>query len=144
MKYEFIKIDEDTTKLKYKNKEFEFKKTVGLIEKLQKVHHNAKIAMMINLKEKGLTANDLIVTTKKDGKIIEDKSNLVELENYFTGLESASIYDEICNKFTGMAFANLLVDVGIDTENAEEIKDFTMKLSMAIMSQDNTPRDEVL
>ena len=37
MKYEFIKVDEDTTKLKYKDKEFTFKKTVGLLEKLQKV-----------------------------------------------------------------------------------------------------------
>ena len=144
MKYEFVKVDEDTTKLKYKDKEFEFKKTVGLLERLQKVHTNAKIAMMMSLKEKGITANDLITTTKKDGKIIEDKSNLVELENYFTGLESASIYDEICNKFTGMAFANLLVDVGIDTENVDEIKDFTMKLSKAIMSTDKTPREEIL
>lgn len=143
MKYEFIKIDEDTTKLKYKNKEFEFKKTVGLIERLQKVHHNAKLSMMIELKEKGLTANDLIVSTKKDGKIVEDKSNLVELENYYVGIESASIYDEICKKFTNMGFAELLVDVGLDTDNQDEIKDFTMKLSTAIMTS-STPRDEVL
>lgn len=144
MKYEFVKIDDDTTELRYKDKKYEFKKTVGLIEKLQKIHYQAKIDMMVNLKEKGLTANDLIVTTKKDGKIIEDKSNLVELENYFRGIESEVIYADICKQFTGKGFANLLVDVGIDTNNAEEIKDFTMKLSAAIMSQDNTPSDEVL
>ena len=144
MKYDFIKIDDDTTKLKYKDKEFTFKKTVGLLEKLQKVHNDAKISMMLHLKEKGLTANDLIVTTKKGGKTIEDKSNLVELENYFVGLESASIYDKICQDFTSMSFAELLVDIGIDVEDSEAIKDFTMKLSTAIMSQNKLPRDEVL
>ena len=44
MLFEFISIDDDTTKLKYKDKEFEFKKTVGLLEKLQKVNFNAKMS----------------------------------------------------------------------------------------------------
>ena len=144
MKYEFIKVDDDTTKLKYKEKEFEFKKTVGLLEKLQSVNFNAKIKMMKSLKEQNMTSNDLIVVIKKDGKTIEDKSNLVELENYFIGIESASIYDEICQEFTGMSFAGLLVDIGLDTNNVEEIKDFTMKLSVAITNKDKTPSDEVL
>ena len=144
MKYEFIKIDEDTTKLKYKEKEFDFKRTVGLLEKLQKVNFNAKISMMKSLKDKGLTSNDLIVVTTEGGKTIEDKSNLVELEQYFIGLESASIYDEICEEFTKMSFTALLIDIGIDPENSEEIKDFTIKLSMAIMNKEDTPREEVL
>ena len=144
MKYEFIKIDEDTTKLKYKEKEFDFKRTVGLLEKLQKVNFNAKIKMMKSLKEQGMTSNDLIVVTTEGGKTKEDKSNLVELEQYFIGLESASIYDEICKEFTKMSFTTLLIDIGIDPENSEEIKDFTIKLSMAIMNKEDTPREEVL
>ena len=43
MKYEFIKLDDDTTKLKYKEKEFEIKKTVGLLQKLQKVNFSLSI-----------------------------------------------------------------------------------------------------
>ena len=50
MKYEFITIDDDTSKLKYKYKELEFKKTVGLIEKLQKLNYRAKIKMMTIIK----------------------------------------------------------------------------------------------
>ena len=139
MKYEFITIDDDTSKLKYKDKEFEFKKTVGLIEKLQKLNYRAKIKMMTSLKEQGMTANDLIVTTTKNGKTYEDKSNLVELEEYFTGLVSQEIYDEICKEFTKMSFPELIVDIGLNTETIDEVKNFTIDLSKAITKQSDTP-----
>lgn len=138
MKYEFIKVDEDTTKLKYKDKEFTFKKTVGLLEKLQKVNFNAKMSMMKALKERGETANDYIVVRKEGNKTIEDKSNLVELEQYFIGLESSYIYDDICKEFTNMTFAELLVDIGLDLD-VDAVKDFTLKLSTAITNQSKTP-----
>lgn len=138
MKYEFIKVDEDTTKLKYKDKEFTFKKTVGLLEKLQKVNFNAKMSMMKALKERGETANDYIVVRKEGNKTIEDKSNLVELEQYFIGLESSYIYDDICKEFTNMTFAELLVDIELDLD-VDAVKDFTLKLSAAITNQSKTP-----
>lgn len=138
MKYQFIEVDEDTTKLKYKDKEFEFKKTVGLLEKLQKVNFNAKMSMMKTLKERGETANDYIVVRKEGNKTIEDKSNLVELEQYFIGLESSYIYDDICKEFTNMTFAELLVDIGLDLD-VDAVKDFTLKLSTAITNQSKTP-----
>lgn len=138
MKYEFIKVDEDTTKLKYKDKEFTFKKTVGLLEKLQKVNFNAKMSMMKALKERGETANDYIVVRKEGNKTIEDKSNLVELEQYFIGLESSYIYDDICKEFTNMTFAELLVDIGLNLD-VDAVKDFTLKLSTAITNQSKTP-----
>ena len=139
MLFEFIKIDDDTTKLKYKDKEFEFKKTVGLLEKLQKVNFNAKMSMMKSLKERGETANDYIVIKKEGSKTIEDKSNLVELEQYFLGLESQKIYDDICKQFTNMTFAELLVDIGVDYNSIESVQDFTLKLSTAITNQQKTP-----
>ena len=135
MSYKFTKIDEDTTKLEYKDKSFEIKKTVGLLEKLQKVNYKAKISMMKHLKEEGMTSNDLIIKTTKNGKIYEDKSNLIELEQYFTGLESSKIYDEICQEFSKMTFAMLLLDVGIDTNNENEVKDFTVELTKAVTIQ---------
>ena len=139
MLFEFISIDDDTTKLKYKDKEFEFKKTVGLLEKLQKVNFNAKMSMMKSLKERGETANDYIVIKKEGSKTIEDKSNLVELEQYFLGLESQKIYDDICKQFTNMTFAELLVDIGVDYNSIESVQDFTLKLSTAITNQQKTP-----
>lgn len=135
MSYKFTKIDDDTTKLEYKDRSFEIKKTVGLLEKLQKVNYKAKISMMKHLKEEGMTSNDLIIKTTKDGKIYEDKSNLIELEEYFTGLESSKIYDEICQEFSKMTFAMLLLDVGIDINNENEVKDFTVELTKAVTIQ---------
>lgn len=138
--YEFKEIDEDTTQLTYKDKKFDFKRTVGLVEKLQKVNNRAKIKMMNSLKEQGMTSNDLIVKTTKDGKLYEDKTNLVDLEEYFVGLESMAIYDEICKEFTGMTYAGLIVDIGLDADNQEQVKEFTVQLSRAIMKPSETPR----
>mgnify|MGYP003300910959 CR=1 FL=1 len=92
--------------------------------------------MMFSLKEQGMTSNDLILKTVKNGKTYEDKSNLVELEQYFAGLESTLIYDEICNEFTKMSLAQLFLDVGIDTTNENEVKNFTVDLTKAITKTD--------
>ena len=89
--------------------------------------------------ERGETANDYIVVKKEGNKTIEDKSNLVELEQYFLGLESAKIYDDICLEFTKMTFPELLVDIGIDYNSVEAVQDFTLKLSTAITNQQKTP-----
>lgn len=142
MKYEFIKIDDDTTKFKYKNKEFTFKKTVGLIEKLQKINFNAKMSMMKELKDKGMTANDLIITRKEGNKTIEDRSNLIELEQYFVGLESESLYDEIIKDATGMSFAELLVDMDIDYNNKDDLLAFMTQLTKAITPTGKSPSEK--
>lgn len=143
MKYEFIIVDEDTTKLKYKDKEFEIKKTIGLLEKLQKVNYNAKLEMMKALKERGETANDYIVKRMEGNKTYEDKSNLIELEQYFVGLESQKLYDDILKETTNMSYAELLVDIGVDYENPEEVKKFTIELTKALTTN-KTPSEEVL
>lgn len=139
MKYEFIKIDDDTTKLKYKDKEFEIKKTVGLLEKLQNINYNAKLNMMKALKERGETANDYIVKRVEGNKTYEDKSNLVELEQYFVGIESQNIYDDIIKDTTGMSFAELLVDMEFDLENQTELKQFMTDLTLAITMANKSP-----
>jgi hypothetical protein len=53
MKYEFIKVDEDTTKLKYKEKEFTFKRNVKLISELQGLVMEARKRMIEDYAEKG-------------------------------------------------------------------------------------------
>ena len=84
-----------------------------------------------------------IVVRKEGNKTIEDKSNLVELEQYFIGLESSYIYDDICKEFTNMTFAELLVDIGLDLD-VDAVKDFTLKLSTAITNQSKTPSQKIV
>lgn len=139
MKYQFIKVDEDTTKLKYKDKEYTFTKTVGLIEKLQSSVHVGKANMMKFLKSRGETAKDYVITRTEGSKIIEDKSNLVELEQQFQGEARAEVFDDICKEFTNQTFAELLVDIGINVYDLEELKDFTGNLSLAVS---NYKKDE--
>lgn len=140
--YEFIKIDEDTTKLKYKNKEFDIKKSVGLLQKLQSINNKAKISMMKALKEQDMTINDLTVVKKEGNKTIEDKSNLIELEQYYIGVESQNLYDDILKEATGMTLAEILVDIDIDYNDTEVVKEFMIELTKAITTPGKTPSQE--
>lgn len=142
MKYEFIKVDDDTTKLKYKDKEFEIKKTVGLLEKLQKVNNKAKLSMMKALTEQGMTANDLIVEKKEGNKTIVDKSNLIELEQYYIGVESENVYDEILKESTNMTLAEILIDIDLDYNDQNVVKDFMVELTKSISITPKTPSEE--
>lgn len=142
MKYEFIKVDEDTTKLKYGEKEFDIKKTVGLLQKLQSLNNKAKLTMYKELKESGLTANDLIVTKTEGNKTTEDKSSLIELEQYYVGVESQKVYDEILKEATGMTLAEILVDMNLDFNNTDTVKDFMVELTKAITTVGKSPSEE--
>ena len=73
MKYEFIVINPDTTKLKYKEKEFTIVKDVALMMKLQNINFTAKTKLMSDLTKAGRTVDDFIVKEIKDGK--ENLSN---------------------------------------------------------------------
>ena len=139
MKYEFIKVDEDTTKFKYKDKEYEIKKTVGLLEKLQSLNNKAKLSMMKALAEQNMTANDLIVVKKEGNKTIEDKSNLIELEQYYLGVESQKVYDDILKETTGMTLAELFIDMDVDYDNVEVVKEFMIELTKAITTVGKSP-----
>ena len=143
MKYQFIKVDEDTTTLKYKDKEFIFTRTVGLVEKLQSSIHVGKANMMKFLKSRGETAKDYIITRTEGSKIIEDKTNLIELETQFQGEARELVFDEICKEFTGKSYAELLVDIGIDVYNNDELLEFTKELSLAVSNHktDDTPSE---
>ena len=83
MKYQFIEKDEDTTILKYQDKEYEIKKDVELVSKLQSVNKDARLTMYSDLVKKGISKDDLVITTKKDGKTYVDNSYLDELEKQY-------------------------------------------------------------
>ena len=59
--YEFIEVDKDTTKLKYKDKEFLIKRDVGLLKDLQSINVKAKRRMVMELAKEGLTTKDLVI-----------------------------------------------------------------------------------
>jgi hypothetical protein len=55
MKYKFEKIDNDTTRLSYKEKEFAIKRDVELTKKIQGIYMKARTKMMVDLAKEGIT-----------------------------------------------------------------------------------------
>ena len=142
MKYEFVKIDDDTTELRYKDKVFSFIKNIELLSSLQGINFRAKARMMNELKKMGMTAKDLVIVKKEGNKTYEDNSNLLDLEEYCLSVEAELIYDEILKKYCGMSLASILKDIGIDTTNKDEVIEFTTKVNEAITGKSTTPREE--
>ena len=139
--YEFIKIDDDTTELKYKDKTFTFKKNVELLSNLQGINFRAKARMMNELKKMGMSADDLVVVRKEGNKTYEDKSNLIDLEEYCLSVEAELIYDEILKKFTNMSLAQILKDIGITIQDKDDILKFTSQVNNAIVGKTESPRE---
>lgn len=136
--YEFIEVDKDTTKLKYKNKEFLIKRDVGLLKDLQSINVKAKRRMVMELAKEGLTTKDLVIEKDINGKKIMDNSNLTEMENSYVQQESLNVFDNLVNKFCGMSIAELIMDIGILDEKQSE--EFGNKLINAFT---NVPLDEL-
>lgn len=140
--YEFIKIDDDTTELKYKEKTFTFKKDVELLSSVQNINFRAKARMMSELKKMNMSADDLVLVKVEGNKRYEDKSNLIELEEYCLSVEAELIYDEILKKFCGMTLAQIIKDIGIDITNKDEILEFTNQINQAIVGKTESPSEE--
>lgn len=136
--YEFIEVDKDTTKLKYKDKEFLIKRDVGLLKDLQSINVKAKRRMVMELAKEGLTTKDLVIEKNINGKKILDNSNLTEMENSYVQQESLNVFDNLVNKFCGMSIAELIMDIGILDEKQSE--EFGNKLINAFT---NVPLDEL-
>ena len=137
--YEFIEVDKDTTKLKYKDKEFLIKRDVGLLKDFQSINVKAKRRMVMELAKEGLTTKDLVIEKNINGKKIMDNSNLTEMENSYVQQESLNVFDNLVNKFCGMSIAELIMDIGILDEKQSE--EFGNKLIYAFT---NVPLDDKL
>lgn len=137
MKYEFIKKDEDTTILKYKDKEFIFVKDVSLMTKLQNINFDARNQMVMDLAKNGMTVDDLKIVKKENGKRYEDERNIREMENNYILKLSLEVFDEICKESTKMTIAELTTDIGI--EDSESTK-FGLDLRQAILGT-STPSE---
>lgn len=139
MKYKFEKIDDDTTKLSYKDKEFEIKRDVELTSKMQSVYMKARTKMMIDLSKQGITKKDLVIERKEKGKTYYDNTNLNEIEKYYTEMAFLEIYDEISKKATGMIFQELILDIGLNENESEE---FGLGFSNALLGNTKTPSEK--
>ena len=138
MKYKFEKIDDDITKLSYKDKEFEIKRDVELTSKMQSVYMKARTKMMLELSKEGITKKDLVIERKANGKTYYDNSNLNELEKYYTEMAFLEIYDEISKETTGMIFQELILDIGL---NENESESFGLDFSNALLGNTKTPSE---
>ena len=98
MKYKFEKVDNDTTKLSYKEKEFEIKRDVELTKKIQGIYMKARTKMMVDLAKEGITKKDLVIERKENGKTYYDNTNVTEIEQNYIQMASLELYNEICKK----------------------------------------------
>lgn len=133
--YEFIKIDSDTYKLKYKEKEFEFKKDIKLMSEFQSLNANARNRLIIDLSKEGMTIEDLKVKKEENGKTYYDNTNVVEMEKNYIKSESLKMFDKITDRYFKMSLLELLNDIGIFDEKETEI--FSTKLIKILTGKDN-------
>ena len=139
MKYQFIKKDVDTSALKYKDKEFDFKRDVSLQALVQGINVRARRKMLIDLTKEGITKDSLVITTIKDGKTYVDNSNLDAMENSYVEMEFLDLMNDICNKYTGMDYDKLILDIGLDANDLKEVEEFSKDLFLAIKGDNKTP-----
>ena len=138
MKYEFIKIDNDNYKLKYKEKEFDFKKDVALMNEFQGLNAKARNKLIIDLAKEGLTTKDLTIKKEENGKTYYDNTNIKEMEKNYLNMESLNMFDRITNKYFKMSLLELIEDIGINDEN--EVEEFSTKLIKVLTGkEENLP-----
>lgn len=135
MKYNFS-CENDNVTLKYKDKEFTFKRNVKLITELQGLVMEARQRMIEDYAEKGKSIKNLTIETKKDGKTYYDNSNKNELEKIYQEKVTLEYFNKKCEEYFKMDLPTLIQDIGLEGEN--EGATFTSDL-MAYMTG-NIPR----
>lgn len=139
MKYKFEIVDNDTTKLTYKDKEFKIKRNINLLKRTQEVYFKARTKMMVDLTKQGITKKDLIIEKKENGKTYYDDTNLREIENNYIEMENLEIYNSIAEDYTGMSWIELIEDIGLEESDVEE---FAFNFAKSLQGKDKTPSEE--
>ena len=123
MKYEFINKDEDTIILKYKDKEFEFKRNVKLVSEIQSLIMKSRVKMIQDFAKEGVSIKELTIESKKDGKTYYDNSNKAELEKIYQEQAMIDYFNAKCEELFGMDLTELIQDIGLT--NADESEKFS-------------------
>lgn len=140
MKYEFIKVDEDTTELKYKDKVVSIKRDIDLQVKVQGATARGRMLMSKELTKEGMTRKDLTIEKHEGNKTYYDNSNANDLEEYYQMLAVQEVFDELVKKYANMSLTDLMQDVGLDIINDnKENQDFIIALTSAFMGNKSTP-----
>lgn len=137
--YKIEYVDEDKRVLKYKDKELEFTKDVELASKFQELPKRTKTRMIVDLAKQGISVNDLVVKTQKDGKTIEDHSNEDAIYKMYQGEEMLKILDEICTKYFNMTVVELIKDMELTQE--QELK-FGGDLMEALIGKESPKKSQ--
>lgn len=137
--YKIEYVDEDKRILKYKDKELEFTKDVELASKLQELAKRTKIRMSVELAKQGISVNDLVIKTQKDGKTIEDHSNEDAIYKMYRGEEMFKILNEICTKYFNMTVVELIKDMELTQE--QELK-FGGDLMEALIGKESPKKSQ--
>lgn len=137
MKYFFEKVDDDTTKLKYGEKEFTITKDVRTIHDMQGINSKARKKMIFDLAKEGLTLKDLTIETKKGDKTYYDNSNANELEQTYIQEQTMELFGKIAERYTGMELAQLILDIGLEEE--KDVTKFAKEFTEVIVGK-GTPR----
>jgi sulfatase maturation enzyme AslB (radical SAM superfamily) len=138
MKYEFIEKTIDEYELHYtdkngKEKVIPFKRTVELATKLQSADAEARLELYNFLTSVGKSKKDFIIErTDENGKIIVDETNYREFESDFLMKKQFEIAMNIYKTVFKMEFTDLLLDMGISENTAEDfatkLNDFSLEL----------------
>ena len=129
MKYKFERVDNDTTKLTYKDNEFEIKRDIDLTKKVQGLYAQARMRLMADLTKQGMTRKDLTIERKENGKTYMDNTNATEIENTYVQLAALDLYNDLSTKYTGKDFQALMEDIGLTDKEAEVFgEEFTKAL----------------
>lgn len=126
--YKFKKLDvNDEFMLSYNKKQIKFKRTVKTAQRLQSIDSEARFKVIKKITDMGYTMdnNPFIVTKTEGNKTYKDESNfnyLIEQEKQYA---MAEIIAEIVKDTMGMEFDDLIVDMGIDPNDADALLKFT-------------------
>ena len=136
MKYKITKEGVDNYILSYKDQKIRFKSKVGIVSELQEVNKKARLQMIKELAEQGMTVKDLIIETKVGDKTIMDHSNKDFLEEGYITTMQGEVFLKAIEDTLGVDYNQLMNDIGLTTE--DEITKFSEEIGSAITGA--TPR----
>ena len=140
MKYNFNKVDQDTTELSYKDKIFSIKRDIDLQKRIQEAIPKARVLMNVELAKMGLTKKDLVIERHEGNKTYYDNSNIMDAEEQYQAIATMEVFDEILIKYTKMTLNDLIQDIGLE---GDEVGVFGTDLTNAIMGRDILNKEEI-
>lgn len=150
--YKFKRLNEDEFELNYNNKSIKFKRDVQTAQRIQAIDSEAMMLALADLSKQGYTMqnNPYIVTRKEGDKEIVDESNWNYIIDRKKEEASTLIIDELFVKCLNFHLVDLLVDMGIDLNNEDDLKtvtefetDFILIMTQGIIrGEEKTPSAE--